>query len=149
MTSGTWVVLIALVLAVAFGLYRAAVDGRFRGTHRVRAAVEAPTGEPEDGSILEGTEWAGRLGARATLLQFSSAFCAPCRTTRQILADVASRDDGVTHIEVDAEGHLDLVRRLGIMRTPTTLILNAAGHEVVRASGAPKREQVLEALASL
>ena len=30
-----------------------------------------------------------RLGERATLLQFSSAFCAPCRATRQVLSEVA------------------------------------------------------------
>ena len=53
------------------------------------------------------------LGERATLLQFSSAFCAPCRATRRTLAEVAAMVPGVTHVEVDAEHHLDLVRRLG------------------------------------
>ena len=99
--------------------------------------------------MLAGTPWAAELGTRATLLQFSSAFCAPCRTTRHVLADVAARHDGVTHIEVDAEGHLDLVRRLGILRTPTTLVLDRAGREHTRASGAPRREQVESALATL
>ena len=53
---------------------------------------------------------------------------------------------GVAHIEVDAEQHLDVVRRLGIVRTPTTLVLDAAGREVSRASGAPRKEEVLVAL---
>jgi thiol-disulfide isomerase/thioredoxin len=147
-STGFWVVIIATVAALGFGLYRAAVDGRFRGTHRVRTAEppDPETTEPEPGSVLHGTRWATELGERATLLQFSSAFCAPCRTTRHVLADVAAHTDGVTHVEVDAEGHLDTVRRLGILRTPTTLILDAAGHEVTRASGAPTRTQVLGAL---
>ena len=96
--------------------------------------------------MLAGTPWADDLGGRATLLQFSSAFCAPCRATRRILSDVAGNEAGVAHIEVDAEHHLDLVRRLGILRTPTTLVLDAAGAEVTRASGAPTRQQVMAAV---
>src|SRR5437868_9420169 len=54
-------------------------------------------------------------GERATLLQFSSAFCAPCKATRRVLSDVATAVPGVKHVEVDAESHLDLVRRLNIL----------------------------------
>lgn len=143
--------LVALAAALAFGGYRAATDGRFRGTHRVRDAepdesTELPV-ESEPASVLADTEWAGQLGERATLLQFSSAFCAPCRATRRILSDVAEAVPGVAHLEVDAEHHLDLVRRVGVMRTPTTLVLDSAGVEVTRAAGAPRKEQVLQALA--
>ena len=148
-SPGAWIVVVAVAAAVAFGLYRAAVDGRFRGTHQIRDAEEPQTAEPAQDSLLADTPWATELGERATLLQFSSAFCAPCRTTRHVLADVAARNDGVTHLEIDAEHHLDLVRRLGIMRTPTTLVLDAQGREHTRASGAPRREQVQAALASL
>ena len=56
---------------------------------------------------------------------------------------------GVTHVEVDAESHLDLVRRLGILRTPTTLVLDPTGCEVARASGAPTRDQVIAQLGAL
>lgn len=148
-STGSWVVLVALVVAMWFGLYRAAVDGRFRGTHRIHGVAPDPTVEPDRDSVLADTAWAERLGDRATLLQFSSAFCAPCRTTRHVLADVAGRTEGVAHIEVDAEQHLDLVRRLGILRTPTTLVLDRHGREITRASGAPRREQVESALAAL
>ena len=96
--------------------------------------------------MLLGTPYDGERGERATLLQFSSAFCAPCRATRRVLDDVARTVPGVAHVEVDAEHHLDLVRRLNILRTPTTLVLDAAGREVTRATGAPRREQVLTAL---
>lgn len=147
MSAGAWVLVVAAVAALAFGLYRALTDGRFRGTHQVHGAEAAPQ-EPmeEPSSVLAGTPWAEDLGERATLLQFSSAFCAPCRATRRILGDVASSTDGVVHIEVDAEHHLDVVRRLGILRTPTTLVLSPRGLEVTRASGAPTRQQVLSAL---
>ena len=148
--------LVAVVAALAFGGYRALTDGRFRGTHRVRQADPAPVGDhpgaPEPvgaASVLADTEWADQLGERATLLQFSSAFCAPCRATRRILTDVAEVVPGVAHLEVDAEHHLDLVRRVGVLRTPTTLVLDAHGVEVTRAAGAPRKEQVLSALAQL
>ena len=55
----------------------------------------------------------------------------------------------IKHIEVDAESNLDLVRRLDIRQTPTTLFLNPAGQEIARAVGAPKRDQVFEALARI
>ncbi|WP_026240245.1 thioredoxin family protein [Parafrankia discariae] len=89
-------------------------------------------------------------GEVATLLQFSTAFCAPCRVARRVLADVAAIVPGVRHVEVDAESHLELVRRLGVRRTPTVLVLDAAGVEARRASGAPpSRDAVLATLASL
>lgn len=87
------------------------------------------------------------LGERATLLQFSSAFCAPCRATRGVLSEVAAVVPGVAHVEVDAESHLDLVRRLGVESTPTTLVLDRDGRELTRATGAPSRDEVLATLA--
>jgi thiol-disulfide isomerase/thioredoxin len=145
MTTGLVVLAVALVLALGFGLWRAATDGRFTGTHRVRGVSEADAG-PGPASVLAGTAYDGELGERATLLQFSSAFCAPCRATRRVLEDVARIVPGVRHVEVDAEHHLDLVRRLGIVRTPTTLVLDPHGREVSRASGAPTKQAVIASL---
>ena len=97
-------------------------------------------------SVLAGL---GRApGERATLLQFSSAFCAPCRATRRVLSDVAAAVEGVRHVEVDAESHLELVRELGVLKTPTTLVLDAQGREAFRAAGQPTRAAVLQALGS-
>jgi len=146
-SAGVYVLLVAVGGALVFGALRALTDGRFRGTHRVHGAEagsSAPVPAPE--SLLEGTPWADQLGEQATLLQFSSAFCAPCRATRRVLGEVASTTTGVAHIEVDAEQHLDVVRRLGILRTPTTIVLDEHGTEVTRATGAPAKQQVLAAL---
>ncbi len=153
MSTGAWVLVVAVVAAVSFGLYRALTDGRFRGTHPVHGAETEPATEsevvPEVRSLLAGTPWADDLGERATLLQFSSAFCAPCRAARRVLGDVAASTPGVAHIEVDAEHHLDVVRRLGILRTPTTLVLSGQGTEITRAAGAPTKQQVLSALGNV
>jgi thiol-disulfide isomerase/thioredoxin len=152
MTVGAWVLVVAVVAALGVGLWRAATDGRFRGTHAVPGAGEVEDEAAHDAgdvSVLADTPWSDQLGPRATLLQFSSAFCAPCRAARRVLGDVATLVPGVVHLEVDAEHHLDVVRRLGVLRTPTTLVLDARGRERVRASGAPTKDQVLAALASL
>jgi thiol-disulfide isomerase/thioredoxin len=139
----------AIVAVLAIAAWRAAVDGRFRGTHAVKGSSGgAPAANGPGGSALvDLIPGEIRLGKRATLLQFSSAFCAPCRATRRTLAEVAAVVPGVAHVEIDAEHHLDLVRRLHVLRTPTTLVLDAEGREVSRASGAPRKEQVLGALA--
>ncbi len=88
----------------------------------------------------------GTPGDRATLLQFSSAFCAPCRATKRILTEVSEMVDGVTHLEIDAEQHLDVVRRLGIRKTPTTLVLDDRGRVITRAAGQPRKADVIAAL---
>jgi thiol-disulfide isomerase/thioredoxin len=86
------------------------------------------------------------LGARATLVHFSSAFCLPCRATRRVLAEVAELVPGVAHIEVDAESRLGLVRDLAVLSTPTVLVLDADGREVRRAQGRPGKAAVIAAL---
>ncbi|TQK43053.1 thiol-disulfide isomerase/thioredoxin [Streptomyces sp. SLBN-118] len=95
---------------------------------------------------LGADELGAGLGERATLVQFSSAFCQPCRATRRTLAEVAGMVDGVTHVEIDAEERLALVRELGILKTPTVLVLDADGRIVTRASGQPRRADVIAAL---
>ncbi|WP_457456977.1 thioredoxin family protein [Streptomyces sp. TE5632] len=100
----------------------------------------------DDGKRLRAPELGSELGERATLVQFSSAFCAPCRATRRVLGEVAGLVPGVAHVEIDAEAHLDLVRRLEILRTPTVLVLDADGRVVRRATGQPRKADVIAAL---
>jgi thiol-disulfide isomerase/thioredoxin len=152
-TAGAWIALAAVVVALALGLWRLATDGRFRGTRAVRrtrgdgppVAATTPAAAPPAAELVAATGHA--LGERATLLQFSSAFCAPCRATRRVLGEVSGMVAGVAHVEIDAEHHLEATRALGILRTPTTVVLDASGAEVSRATGAPTRDQVLAALA--
>ncbi|MFI6206176.1 thioredoxin family protein [Streptomyces sp. NPDC051041] len=116
-----------------------------RGTPRRRNGRTRVRGQ-DDGKRLGAAELGAELGERATLVQFSSAFCAPCRATRRVLGEVAGMVPGVTHVEIDAEAHLDLVRRLDILRTPTVLVLDADGRIVRRAAGRPRRADVIAAL---
>ncbi|OCC07255.1 thioredoxin family protein [Streptomyces sp. PTY087I2] len=98
------------------------------------------------GQRLDADRLGAELGERATLVQFSSAFCQPCRATRRTLIEVAGMVDGVAHIEIDAEDRLTLVRELGITKTPTVLVLDAEGEEVRRATGRPRTVDVVAAL---
>ncbi|WP_406865239.1 thioredoxin family protein [Streptomyces sp. HUAS MG47] len=96
--------------------------------------------------ILDADRLGAELGERATFVQFSTAFCQPCRATRRTLAEVADMVEGVRHVEIDAEERLDLVRELGIARTPTVFVLDRAGRIVRRASGQPRKADVIAAL---
>ena len=129
-------ILIVLGAATAYGLWYQKSRGKIQ--------AKAVSGNGLTAAVI-----GGDLGSRATLVQFSSAFCTPCRATRTLLENVVNDLNDVRHVEIDAETNLELVRKLDIRSTPTTLILNSFGVEVGRAVGAPKRDQVLAALAAI
>ena len=129
-----------LVAATALGLLLTRRSGRFRASNRRLDAVRI---DP----VLAGL--GVQPGTPVTLLQFSTAFCGPCRATRVVCADVAARIPGVRHLDVDAESHLEAVRTLDVWRTPTVLIVDAAGVIRRRATGAPSRSQLLAAVAEV
>jgi len=153
---GVWVLLGAVVVTALVAAVTKAVNGRFRAVVPVSASASPPavsTGQPSAPAAADGVSvddlGGAALGRRATFLQFSSSFCAPCRATRLLLADVVAAREGVVHVEVDAEANLELVRRLNVLRTPTVLVLDADGVVRGRASGAPRRDQVEAALDAL
>jgi thiol-disulfide isomerase/thioredoxin len=150
-TIGLAVAIGALAVATAAGLWWRSRNGRVRAMPDLVADADPPARAELAVTPAELTvaDIGAALGTRATLVQFSSAFCAPCRATRQVLADVARMVDGVNHIEIDAESRLDLVRRLGVRRTPTTFVLGPDGHVTHRASGQPRKADVIAALGVL
>jgi len=136
MTTALVILVVVVVAGTAFGVWRKRTDGRIRST---RAADSERLG------AADGIE----LGPRATLVEFSTAFCQPCRATRRILAEVADLVPGVAVVEIDAESNLDLVRRLGILRTPTVLVLDAGGFIRSRAVGLPRKPDVVAAVGAV
>ncbi|MEU9877567.1 TlpA family protein disulfide reductase [Streptomyces phaeochromogenes] len=132
--AGFVVCVVVLAAASAFGVLNRRRSGRVRVRGR------------DGGKLLGAAELGEDLGERATLVQFSSAFCAPCRATRRVLGEVAGLVPGVTHVEIDAEDHLDLVRELDILKTPTVLVLDKDGRVVRRATGQPRKADVIAAL---
>jgi len=130
-------VVIVLALASAYGLWYRSSRGKVKSSARAKLIA------------LDRKTLGSELGERATLVQFSSAFCTPCRMTRTLITDVITDMPDVRHIDIDAESHLDLVRRLDIRSTPTTLFLDSSGIERGRAIGAPKRNELIEAINAL
>ncbi|MDD7940644.1 thioredoxin family protein [Actinomycetospora lutea] len=119
-------------------------DAGPEGTRRDLRAVA-----PRPGTAVSGVlprDLAAPPGGLA-LLQLSSQFCADCRASRAVLTDVASEHHGVTVREVDVAMRPELVRLLGIRRTPTTLVADPSGVELARIVGVPRRADLLEALA--
>ena len=98
--------------------------------------------------ISEG-EFDGKYGSRLTILQFSTTFCSECRTAKAIVQDVVKDFKDIAYVEVDAESNLDLVRRVDIRSTPTTIFLDSKGFEVARAKGAAKRDQLIKAIKAI
>jgi thiol-disulfide isomerase/thioredoxin len=154
MTPGLVALIVALAVALAGGALWRRTNGRMRaiGADPAPPAKDAVTSESDLAdlsglaSFVSAEQLGHELGERATLVQFSSAFCAPCRATRRILADVAGMTQGVAHVEIDAESRLDLVRQLNVLRTPTVLVLSADGRIVRRASGQPRKPDVIAAI---
>lgn len=125
---------IVLLASTAFGIWYKLSRGEFRA----KKSLHGPTLTEQ----IIGTP----LGSKATMVQFSSAFCSPCRATKVLLEHMVETMPEIRYAHIDAESHLELVRKLDIRSTPTTLFLNSEGVEVGRAMGTPKRDQVLKAL---
>jgi thiol-disulfide isomerase/thioredoxin len=148
MAPGLIALCAALICALAGGVLLRQRNGRMRTVRPAAAGAEraGPAVLAEAAGRVTGADLGQPLGERATLVQFSSAFCAPCRATRRVLTEVAGLVDGVAHVEIDAESRLDLVRRLNVIKTPTVLITDSAGLIVKRASGQPRKPDVIAAL---
>lgn len=160
--TGVWVLLGVLAVATAFGLWFRRTSGRITdrpggdpapsgvipaGDDDPPVDIEADEPSPQKAALAAALD--GRLGERATMVQFSSAFCQPCRATRRILEEVTVLVPGVSHVEIDAEDNLDLVRALDIRRTPTVLFLDSTGAVRKHASGQPRKADVIAALGDL
>jgi len=127
--------------------------GRFRAQSSTSELSRTETADSSRPAGARGRVTAAELGAplgeRATLVQFSTEFCAYCGPTRELLAEVAAARDGVAFVEVDAAQRLDLTRRLNVLSTPTVLLLAADGSIAQRASGKPRKSDVLAAVGSV
>jgi thiol-disulfide isomerase/thioredoxin len=100
-----------------------------------------PAVDRTDGAVLEGL---GVHPGRAdlTVVQFSTAFCGPCRATKARLQQLQSTRPGLAVVQVDAESHLDEVRELDVRRTPTLFYLGRDGRLIGRSSGAPRPDEL-------
>lgn len=133
--SAALVLLALIAFATVLGLWWKARDGRVRAADG-KAVQLADTG-------LDA--W----GERATLLQFSTEFCARCPGTRRYLDRVAEGHEGVLRTEIDLTHQAELASRYGITQTPTVLLLDGYGRIRARVDGAPRPHEFEQHLTEL
>ncbi|WP_367134391.1 TlpA family protein disulfide reductase [Saccharothrix sp. HUAS TT1] len=131
--TGVWALLGAVAVVAAIGLVLRARNGRVRAA-RPRGALPAPVRDLLDPD------------APVTLVQVSTAFCATCRQTRSLLADLAARTDGLRHVELDVTDLPGVAADLGVLRAPTTLAFDRSGGELLRVGGVPRADTLIAAL---
>ena len=123
-----------LISASGIGIYYQRRNGAIKRKKRLR---------------LSPAELGSDYGDRATIVQFSTTFCSSCRAAKALIKDVVKDQSDIKYLEIDAESNLDLVIKVDIKSTPTTLFLDRAGFEIARATSAPKRDQLIKVVASL
>lgn len=147
--GGLIVLVVVMGAATVTGLALRKRRGKFKAPPAGVLRPAAGRSNPASPAGLTAEELGAPLGARATLVQFSTEFCANCPPTRRMLGQVAQEHDGVELVEVDAAARLDLARRLNIYSTPTILVLGPDGAIASRASGQPRKADVLAAVGGI
>ncbi len=135
MTAEMFLVIGVILMSTAFGVYRRRTDGSIK--------------TPEAGSFITAEQLGHDMGTKATVIQFSSPYCQPCKATNTMVDEMTSGIESVAHVDLQVADHLDLVNQLKIMRTPTTILLDGNGHIEFRIEGLPKRDEIESALESV
>ncbi|QUQ70311.1 TlpA family protein disulfide reductase [Kutzneria sp. CA-103260] len=131
--TGLWVLLAVLAAATVLGFLLRGRDGRVQ--HR-KPVADLPA---QVRDLID-------PASPVTLVQLSTTFCAPCRHTRVLLSDLASKTDGLEHRELDLTDLPEVATSLKVLRTPTTVAFTPDGAELLRVGGVPKRDVLAEAL---
>ena len=142
MVGGLIALVVVLAAASAAGLALRQRQGRF---HQRTPGQD----QPSSVDALSAADLGAPLGARATLVQFSTEVCAYCGPTRALLTEVARERDGVSFVEIDAAERMDLTSRLRVLSTPTVLVLDALGGITSRASGPLRKADLLTAVGAV
>ena len=155
MVGGLIALVVVLAAASAAGFAMRQRQGRFRTGRGAAQSTAVRTGSADSGrtasseGVLSAADLGAALGAQATLVQFSTEVCAYCGPTRELLSEVARERDGVAFVEIDAADRMDLTRRLHVLSTPTVLVLDASGAITSRASGPPRKADLLTAVGAV
>ncbi len=120
-----------------------------RVRHRARR-LTAAGGSPEPGDRARAFDdhdlaalGLDLTGATAGAVLLGSPTCSRCPQVERVLAEVAALAGDFRWIRVDTGEHLDLARRLKVIRVPTVLVLSPAGELLARTSDVPSVGEVL------
>lgn len=135
MSAQMYLLIGVILTSTAFGIYRNRTDGMIK--------------TPSAGSYVTAEELGHDMGSAATFIQFSSPYCQPCKATARIIEEILVSNTDVAHVDLQVADHLDLVNQFKVLRTPTTVLVNARGHIEYRAEGLATREDLEAALAKV
>lgn len=110
---------------------------------RAREGRVVPVDAQLGGTVRE------RLGippGAAALVELTAPDCRTCAAARTVLDDVAGRLEGVRVVTADVAAHLDLAREHGVLRAPTTLVVDRRGRVRHRVHGVPDPGALAELL---
>jgi len=141
---------VVLVLVAAIAILRTRFDGRLlsaANSGTARRSVTTETGT--DGAPSLADVGISLPASQISVVQFSGEFCAVCPQARTLVERVLRDHPDISHVEIDVAEHLEVVRALGIRRTPTLLIVDRLGRAVHRASGMPREPELRRAIADL
>ena len=78
------------------------------------------------------------------LVDFTAAWCAPCRVMDPIVAELSAERDDIKVVQVDVEQAHDVVARYGVMSMPTFVVFKNGARTATFVGSRPKRRLLQE-----
>lgn len=145
--TGVIILIVALVIAGAVGAAMKVRAGKIQSFDLTDHSDSPETSTPVN--VLTEGDLGTPLGERATLVQFSTEFCAFCPQTRELLTELSQENVGVEFVEVDAAENMELTRRFKVFSTPTVMVLRPDGNVAARSSGKQQKAALSASLRSV
>jgi thioredoxin 1 len=78
------------------------------------------------------------------VVDFTAAWCGPCRIMDPIVAELAAERDDVRFVKVDVDQNQATAARYGVMSMPTFMVFNHGAPALTLVGSRPKRKLVQE-----
>ena len=85
---------------------------------------------------------------KPVLVDFTAAWCPPCRVMNPILAELANERDDLRVVSLDVDDNQETAARYGVLSMPTFMVFRA-GEPVLRLVGSRPRKRLEAELASV
>ena len=83
---------------------------------------------------------------RPVVVDFTAAWCPPCRVMGPILAELADEQPDLTFVELDVDANQEVAARYGVLSMPTFLVFRG-GEPVAQLVGARPKRRLAQELA--